>query len=797
MMDLGGLAMQVDTSDVTRANRELDKLVGASGRAEGAASSLTRTTAATGRQMKLTGSQAQQLGYQVNDFFVQVASGGSPLTALIQQGSQLTGTFGGIRPAIAAVTTLLTPLTVGLGLGAAAVGGLALAAYQGRQESKELQRALQLTGNAAGITRGQVEALALSISAQRPSATGDVREALQALVESGQFVDASLGTAGRAVLALQRISGESAADIAKDFGNMRGGVAQWAAEHNRAYNYLTAEQFKFIRSLETQGRTQEAIRANFEALAQTMESRTAPALGLLDRTLQGATDMWSKFWDAAKGIGRPETVDDQIAKLQERIGGMDAFTRKGGYGGNTAFRDATNELETLQRERARSATRLADQTAAQREQQDLIDRASRSFTDTLLGIDRAREAQQLAITLAGLDARQLATERGYRRAETNARAFEASMVAIEQARISAREADVRQQLAIESRRVIEGTGVQAEAQRNALTERRITLESRLVELAAQRRKLLDDAEQGKYRRADIGSTDTAASLFRQSELAQGSSIERIFSDRNAARLDAENELSRAIRDINLGLLVDDRARGLAQIAIEEQVYRERLGMAGLFGDRLRDAEDALGNWRQAKQRQLTEQLKPEWQKMLDGWRNTDQLMRDSNDRLYEGVLRNAEDAWVQLITTGRLNARTLVSGIAAEWARLEFRKFAGSFLGGGGNPISMLLSGLGSLTGGGGLLPGGVGAAPYAKGTNYVPEDNHLALLHKGEAVVPRRYNPAAGGTAPGGRVVLNLSQVINVDSRSDRAQIQQDVAVAMADGRRQMFTELQQAGVL
>ena len=33
----------------------------------------------------------------------------------------------------------------------------------------------------------------------------------------------------------------------------------------------------------------------------------------------------------------------------------------------------------------------------------------------------------------------------------------------------------------------------------------------------------------------------------------------------------------------------------------------------------------------------------------------------------------------------------------------------------------------------------------YATGTNYVPNDG-LAYLHEGEAVIPKAYNPAAGG---------------------------------------------------
>ena len=35
---------------------------------------------------------------------------------------------------------------------------------------------------------------------------------------------------------------------------------------------------------------------------------------------------------------------------------------------------------------------------------------------------------------------------------------------------------------------------------------------------------------------------------------------------------------------------------------------------------------------------------------------------------------------------------------------------------------------------------------PLADGTNYVPRDGFLATLHEGEAVVPKKFNPAAGG---------------------------------------------------
>ena len=72
---------------------------------------------------RLTALELQQVGFQLNDFFVQVAGGQGVLLPLIQQGSQLSGTFGGVGKAVAALRSLITPTVIALGGLAAGVGG--------------------------------------------------------------------------------------------------------------------------------------------------------------------------------------------------------------------------------------------------------------------------------------------------------------------------------------------------------------------------------------------------------------------------------------------------------------------------------------------------------------------------------------------------------------------------------------------------------------------------------------------------------------------------------------------------
>ena len=54
-----------------------------------------------------------------------------------------------------------------------------------------------------------------------------------------------------------------------------------------------------------------------------------------------------------------------------------------------------------------------------------------------------------------------------------------------------------------------------------------------------------------------------------------------------------------------------------------------------------------------------------------------------------------------------------------------------------------------------------------AVGTNYVPEDT-LAMIHKGEAVVPKKFNPYAGGldnSTIGSMVAGKQNIIVNVEA--------------------------------
>lgn len=187
----------------------------------------------------------------------------------------------------------------------AATGALAAFAaisYAAWQDQEELEKALLLTGNAAGVTQNNFNEMANSIEQSGNATIGSSREIALQLVSTGKFSREVMTSFGKSAALMQEITGASAEEVVKDFASMEGGVAKWAAKHNESMNFLTVEQYNYIRSLEENGQEEAAMLFASEAYYKAYADEVEKNLNDIQRGWINAKKEAASYWEFTKKI---------------------------------------------------------------------------------------------------------------------------------------------------------------------------------------------------------------------------------------------------------------------------------------------------------------------------------------------------------------------------------------------------------------------------------------------------------------------------------------------------------------
>jgi phage-related minor tail protein len=674
---LATLKRQADAAGRTRA--ELLTLQAAElGVSDKAAPMIARVAAADQRFQsfnktgRLTALELQQVGFQLNDLAVQVASGQNPITALVQQGSQLSGTFGGITPALRAVASLITPLRVAIGGTAAGVGLLAAAYLAGQKEDARFRDSIVLTGNAAGQTRDSYAALAVTLRNAAGVSIGAAREIAQGLVATGRVGPAAIGLVAQAAATLARVSGQSAEDVVKQFAGMADGVAKWAYDANKAYNFLTPEVYRHIRALEAQGKTEEAMAVASQALNTALASRKRE-LGLLESVWDGIGKAASAAWDAMLNVGRADTTGEQVQQLmanlalaRERLAQAEKRSSTGGGPDVERRRAVVAQLEAnlaalQQRDRAEQDA-AAKQAADAKENSQALLREQADYQQASQALQRSGFGLAQAQAQAVREAELVAVERSYDVGLLSLAGYAQARGRLEQQILDDKRAAIDKDIELERGRQ-PGTPAEAanqSARVNDLLARRAGLGGEQAKLDEQVRVAF-----GKKAREDT------LGAFIDDQL---NAAKRRDEQRLEQAIKAADDLAKTNRELGIGLIRDERARGEALIALEAEQLRTRLDLAARSAEDRAAVEGRLAEFIVLRQRQLTEQLKPEYQRMLEDWADTTQLMRETGDRFMSGFLQNGEQTWLEVARGGKLSIQGLVDFTRDELARLVYRQ---------------------------------------------------------------------------------------------------------------------------
>ncbi|WP_280191195.1 phage tail length tape measure family protein [Delftia sp. PS-11] len=258
---------------------------------------------------------------QFTDIVVSLQSGQEPLTVLLQQGGQLKDMFGtagaAARGLASYVAGLVNPFTVA----AAAVATLGVAYYQGSKETDAFRTALVLSGNQAGTTVDELNAMARAIASvsgtQGAAAAGLAEMARHSKVGADQLKDFTA-----VALVWEKTTGQAVGETAKQFAELAKDPLQASLALNEQMNHLTASVYDQIKALEKQGKTSEAAAVAQKAYADAMKTgadELTQNLGYIERAVQFVTGSAKKMWDAILGVGRQTSPTDQAAKHLETL----------------------------------------------------------------------------------------------------------------------------------------------------------------------------------------------------------------------------------------------------------------------------------------------------------------------------------------------------------------------------------------------------------------------------------------------------------------------------------------------
>lgn len=722
----------------------------------------------TGVSAKQTAAAMRMLPAQFSDVVVSLQGGQAPLTVLLQQGSQIRDSFGGIGAAARAmggyVAGLVNPFTVA----AAAVGTLGLAYYQGSEEQDSFRQSLVTTGNAAGATTAGLAAMARQVSAT-VGTTGAAASVLSQLAGTGKIVSSSFEQIAIAALSFEKATGRAASETVAEFAKLADDPVKAVSALNERFHFLTAAVFSQIHALQEQGDTLGAQQIAEGAYADALTKRAEEIqrnLGFVERAWDSAKGAAKGAWDAFLDIGREDTFEDKLRQLEQR-----ANIGAGGLGGGllSGFEVAQGSGAEIGKEWAGVLQQEVDDQARARAamfEAEAVERGTKAYQALQKAIDStAPKSEKLK---KALDENRRQVEEARRAGYTITAEQESALEAQTKAKFKP---------AAGRSSAVDLTGFND--QKNALNAILAEYKNHQKELdAAQKAGLISQESYAAQRAAIIEQqkaevTNAYEAEIKALEEAKGrsstSAQQRIQLDQKIAdartaivkaQKDADSELSvlatneqgrlakqaravqtytdaldQQVKALQLqgqraadGLGLGDRQRGLQdqQNSITDRMNQQRLDLANQYGDGSRGMSLDEYNQKLAGLAKTERDLQDttianydamtaaqgDWRKgASSAFQNYLDQARDvagQTKALFTSAFTSMEDAVVNFAITGKFSFSDFTKSILADMARIATRQAASGLL------SSIAGTALGAWLGGGAASSGASGAASAA-----------------------------------------------------------------------------------
>ncbi|HAP0139786.1 TPA: phage tail tape measure protein [Escherichia coli] len=594
------------------------------------------------------------------------------------------------------IDKLMTPkgLAVGGVIGGitAAVIGLGKAWMEGQEEGEAFNRQLELTGHYAGVTAGQLWTLSKNLSGNGITQHA-IAGALAQVVGSGAFHGNDIGMVAKAAAQMERSVGQSVSDTISQFKRLKDDPVSAAKALDDELHFLTATQLEQIRVLGEQGRTSDAARIAMSALAEETGKRTSDIdnnLNALGSTLQTLSDWWKQFWDAAMNIGREDSLDAQIAALQEKIQRAKKFPWTNASA--TVEYDQQQLDELQERKRQQDLQDAKEQAERNYQEQQKRRNAENAALNRMNETEAARHQREIArinaMQYADQAVRDAAIQRENERYEKAikkktpaARNDEATRLLLQ---YSQQQAQVEGQIAATRQSAGMATERMTEAYKQLLA-----LQQRISDLAG--KKLTADEKSVLAHKDELIQALTLLDA-KQQELQKQTALNDLKKKtiQLTSQLAEEERAQRQQHDLDIattGMGDKQRQRYQTQFSLQQK-YQQQLEQLerdskqkGTYGsDEYRNAEQTLTD---SLNRQLNENRRywREQELMQADWKNG--AMRAFQDftadadnaagtaeQVFSSAFSNMGNGLATFVTTGKLNFKSFTSSVLSDMAKI-------------------------------------------------------------------------------------------------------------------------------
>ena len=293
--------------------------------ASSAAAALARQSAASGSAAMTAGQLAnaqRMIPTQMTDIATSMASGMPPWMVLIQQGGQLKDTFGGVVPAAKGVAQYIGGLVTPLNLAIVAVTAVAAATYYAATSHANLANTLSTSGNAIGMTEGQLLSLAQSVASASDSTRTGVESVIGQMVSAGNISADVLGKVSEAAILLERAGGASIDSTVKHLSEIGKDPLAAAQRLQEQFGFLSTATYEQAKASVDAGDKAGAAKIVQEAWADSAKRAHDEMIqrqGLLQRALASTMSAARSMWNALAGAGAPGNErQKELAELRKK-----------------------------------------------------------------------------------------------------------------------------------------------------------------------------------------------------------------------------------------------------------------------------------------------------------------------------------------------------------------------------------------------------------------------------------------------------------------------------------------------